>query len=167
MTSQPGQKTITIHKLPNISPSKGNQTMKFGQLIEYNKRIFFFSNHAENVERRPVPDLFLFFKKALCEVNASGLPRNFNIFRQFSTWHTIKLNCIKLQIIDRENSILSFQKSVWEQFLHNILQMIFQEKCFSCYILLTDQSSLFDCLYFSRYWEIYVLKQFVNQAVMS
>ena len=81
MTSQPGQKTITIHILPNISPSKGNQTMKFGQLIEYNKRIFFFSNHAANVERRPVPDLFLFFKKALYEVNASGLPRNFNIFR--------------------------------------------------------------------------------------
>ena len=26
--------------------------------------------------------------------------------------------------------------------------MIFQEKCFSCYILLTEQISLSDCLYF-------------------
>ena len=36
MTSQPGQQTIVIHILPNISRSKGNQTIKFGQLIECN-----------------------------------------------------------------------------------------------------------------------------------
>ena len=41
MTSQPGLKTIAIQILPNISQSKGNQKMKFGQLIEYNKRKFF------------------------------------------------------------------------------------------------------------------------------
>ena len=28
--------TIVIHILPNISRSEGNQTMKFGQLIDYN-----------------------------------------------------------------------------------------------------------------------------------
>ena len=33
--------TILIHILPNISKSKGNQTMMFGQLIECNMRIFF------------------------------------------------------------------------------------------------------------------------------
>ena len=38
MKSQPGQKTITIHILPNISRSKGNQAIKLGQLIENNKR---------------------------------------------------------------------------------------------------------------------------------
>ena len=37
MTWEPGLQTISIHILPNISQSKGNQTMKFGQLIEYNK----------------------------------------------------------------------------------------------------------------------------------
>ena len=41
MTSQPGLQTIAIHILPNISQSKGNQTMKFGQLIEHNKRNIF------------------------------------------------------------------------------------------------------------------------------
>ena len=41
MASQPGLQTIAIHILPNISQSKGNQTMKFGQLIEHNKRIVF------------------------------------------------------------------------------------------------------------------------------
>ena len=35
--------------------------------------------------------------------------------------------------------------------LHHILCIIFQEKCFSCYILLTDKILLSDCLYFSRY----------------
>ena len=41
MTSQPGLQTIAIHILPNISQIKGNQTMKFGQLIEYKKRNIF------------------------------------------------------------------------------------------------------------------------------
>ena len=41
MTSLPGFQTIEIHILCNISQSEGNQTMKFGQLIEYNKRNIF------------------------------------------------------------------------------------------------------------------------------
>ena len=38
MTSQHGSQIITIHILPNITQIKGNQTMKFSQLIEYNIR---------------------------------------------------------------------------------------------------------------------------------
>ena len=34
MTSQPGQPIVVIYVLSNISSNKGNQTMKFGQLIE-------------------------------------------------------------------------------------------------------------------------------------
>ena len=41
MTSQPGLKAIPIQILPNISQSKGNKTMKFGQLIEHTKRNIF------------------------------------------------------------------------------------------------------------------------------
>ena len=41
MTSQPGIQIIAIHILSNISENKGNQTMKFGELIEYNKRNIF------------------------------------------------------------------------------------------------------------------------------
>ena len=40
-----------------------------------------FKNQAENETGRLVPDLFLFSKKALNEVKASGLQFNFNIFR--------------------------------------------------------------------------------------
>ena len=52
MTSQPGQQAITI---------------------------FLFKNYAENEAERLVPDHFLFFKKALYEVKASGLQLHFNI----------------------------------------------------------------------------------------
>ena len=38
MTLQPGKLIVAIHILLNISRSKGNQTVKFGQLIKYNMR---------------------------------------------------------------------------------------------------------------------------------
>ena len=41
MTSQPDSQRITTHILLNISRIKGNQTMKFGQLIEHAKRNIF------------------------------------------------------------------------------------------------------------------------------
>ena len=41
MTSQPGIQIIAIHILSNISQNKGNQTMKSGELIEYNKKNIF------------------------------------------------------------------------------------------------------------------------------
>ena len=41
MTLQPGQQTIAINMFSNISRSKGNQTMKFDQLIECNTRNIF------------------------------------------------------------------------------------------------------------------------------
>ena len=36
MTSQPGSQTMVIHMFANISRSKENQTMEFGELIECN-----------------------------------------------------------------------------------------------------------------------------------
>ena len=43
MRWQFGKQILTMHILPNISKSKRNQIMKFGQLIEYNMtNIFFF-----------------------------------------------------------------------------------------------------------------------------
>ena len=41
MLSQPGKETATINIFPNISGSKNNQAMKFGQLKEYNMRNIF------------------------------------------------------------------------------------------------------------------------------
>ena len=41
MTPQTGKQILTIHILPNISISKGNQTIKFGQLIGLKVRNIF------------------------------------------------------------------------------------------------------------------------------
>ena len=38
LTSQPLKQAISIHIFLNISRSKGNQTMKFDQLTEYNMK---------------------------------------------------------------------------------------------------------------------------------
>ena len=54
--------------IANISKSKGNQTMKFGQLIE----IVFIKNHGENEARRLVLDFFWILKKISSKVKASG-----------------------------------------------------------------------------------------------
>ena len=47
-----------MHILPNVL-SKGNQTMKFHQLTEYNMRKNFLESHTENV----VEKLFLLYAK--------------------------------------------------------------------------------------------------------
>ena len=52
MTSQPGLQTIETQKLHNILQSKGNQTTKFGQFIEYNKRNISFSKIMQKTRQR-------------------------------------------------------------------------------------------------------------------
>ena len=59
MTLQPGLKAIVIHVLPNILRSKGNQSMKFGQLILCNMRTFFLKNHTQKVMEKLVREPFL------------------------------------------------------------------------------------------------------------
>ena len=80
MTSQAGQQIIKIHKLPNISRIKGNQAMKFGQLIRYSTRNIFLRNHAEKELGRQVQGISWFFKKVLFKVEASGQHLSFKIF---------------------------------------------------------------------------------------
>ena len=54
--------------------------MKFGQLIEYNARNIFLQKSCRNEAETLVPDLFLFFKKAINEVKTKGPQFSFNIF---------------------------------------------------------------------------------------
>ena len=49
MTSQIGTQTITLNILPDISKSKSNQTMEFGQLIEYNMKNIFLQKSCKQV----------------------------------------------------------------------------------------------------------------------
>ena len=57
-TSQPGKQTIAMQILPNISESKGNQTIKFGQLIEYNMRNIFVGKSYTNCGVETIPRPF-------------------------------------------------------------------------------------------------------------
>ena len=89
MTSHLGKQTA-IHILLIIS-SKTNQTMKFGQQIEYNK-IMQELRHRETNSR-------LLLSKALYEIKANGQHLSFDIFWKSSTWTCSKnklyktLNC--------------------------------------------------------------------------
>ena len=64
VTSQSEIQIITIYVMTNISRSKGNEVMEFGQLIEYNvKNNFLQKFYTENEVGRLIPEIFLFWKK--------------------------------------------------------------------------------------------------------
>ena len=52
LMAQLGKQTITIHIFPNISRSKGNQTMKFGRLIEYKVKNIFLQKLCKKISQR-------------------------------------------------------------------------------------------------------------------
>ena len=58
MTSEPGKQAIAIHILPNISRIKGNQTLIFGQLIEYNMRNIFLEKAYTKYGGKTIPRRF-------------------------------------------------------------------------------------------------------------
>ena len=58
MTSQLGYQAIVLHILHNILRGKGNQTIKFGQLIEYNKRNIFLEKSYTKCGGDTFPDHF-------------------------------------------------------------------------------------------------------------
>ena len=64
MTLQTGKQIYTIHILPNISRSQGNQTMEFGQLIEYKVFKVFLQKSCRKKSRGASSGLlFVFLKK--------------------------------------------------------------------------------------------------------
>ena len=58
MTPQVGKQTIAMYILPNISRIKGNQTMKFGQLTEYNLRNIFLEKSYTICSEATIPRRF-------------------------------------------------------------------------------------------------------------
>ena len=59
MTAQSGKQIITIHIKSNISKIKGNQTMKFCHLIEYNMRNIFLEKSYPKCGEELFSDSFL------------------------------------------------------------------------------------------------------------
>ena len=67
----------------------------------------------------------------------------YNRNKLFKTLHYWSRDTLNFDFSDKGLGIISAA---------HFLCMIFQQKCSSCYILLTDQISLPGCLYFLRYW---------------
>ena len=127
--------------------------MKFDQLIEnifmFPLYIFLYFLYFH------VPLKYIYvFQKNVISGKSRWSAAYFNIFRLVLASHTINTDCVELQTIDPEIcSILIFQRRVQQQFLHHILCMTFHEKCFLCYVLLTDQISLSECFTFTLLFE--------------
>ena len=116
MTSQAGQKIIITLKLPNISRRKGNQYMKFCQLIKYNMRNIFLQILCRKWGTETSSwSLFIFLKK-LCirwkqVVSTLGLIN----FRRPRLRHTINTKFISFQTVGSEIcSIVTFYYRVWD-----------------------------------------------------
>ena len=101
MTSQPGLQTIAIHILPNISQSKYNQTVKFGQLIEYNKRNYFLQKLCGKWDRGTSSTALFFFVNLIWGEDKC-LQLSFVIFRQPLTCRTSKTNYKALDAWSRD-----------------------------------------------------------------
>ena len=74
MTSQTGQQIITIQTLSNITRSKGNQTMKFDQLIECNMRNIFLGKSYTKCGGEASPRPFYKKSKLIISLDQSVKP---------------------------------------------------------------------------------------------
>ena len=128
MTSHTGTQTVTISILSDISRSKTNYAMKFGQLIEYNMRNIFLEKWCTKCDGETIPDRFLknrngtaawsFIQFVFIVCPNRGLPKHIEA--------KLLITCFYL--------IQSFFKKVsLPHFLHD-----FWRKCFSRFILLID-----------------------------
>ena len=77
--------------------------------------MFFFRNHAENEAERLGADLLLFYKKSLYEVKANDLQLSFKIFRESSTWQTIKTKYMKFfYCLEKDLGIVSLPHFLYD-----------------------------------------------------
>ena len=140
MTARRRNQAIIMHMLPNISRSKGNQTMKFGQLIEYNmKNVFLGKSYSEK--------LFLdhFLKNqnwGYLWINSLKFWTIFLVsqvvvfYLEVEDYRNIlKLSCRPFGFTLEKVLKKKKKKEVWDQSLYLIFCTIFEEKCLSCYSL--------------------------------
>ena len=141
--------------LPNNSGSKNNQTMRFCQFIKFNMINIFLEKSYTNCGRQTSPRLF--FKKIKLNQQSDIL---YSLLLLYLKGEDCQ-KCIKTKTLTTcfyfIKSFLKTQNEIWSQSPRLIFCMIFEETYFLQYILLTDEISLFDCLYFLRYWAICAL----------
>ena len=83
----------------NISRSKGNQTVKFSQLIEYNMRTTFLQKSNTDLVEKLVSDPFSKTSKLCVHISRSSFIRFvFIVFQAEDYRNILKLSCRPLQI---------------------------------------------------------------------
>ena len=92
MTSQPGNQTISILILPNISRSKSNHTIKIGQVIEHNDRKIFLQKSFRKWGKETSSRLLFVFQKNVIWVKATVLKFSFNILQYYLAYNKNKLH---------------------------------------------------------------------------
>ena len=95
MTSQTGKQTTAIHILHNISRSKSNQKIKFGQLIEYNTRYIFLKKSYVKYGSETIPSVF--FKKPKLSISLDQwlnfIQSVFIVCKVEGYWNILKVSC--------------------------------------------------------------------------
>ena len=74
MTLQTETQRVVINLLPNTSKSKSNQTMKFGQSIEYNVKNIFLQKLSRKWGKRASSKPLLDFQKMFIWMKSKWLP---------------------------------------------------------------------------------------------
>ena len=163
--SQAGKRIITIYILPNISKNKGSQILKFGQLIKYNGRNVFpeksWTKYGGETSPRP------FFVKSKLNISLDHSLKFYTVsFCRMTSSRTTKIHWNQ-----GADHLLLLHIKLFKKFkkwsgpsLPASFLPLFLKKNIS-HVLLIDQISLFDCLYFLRYWAICKLTFFISQFV--
>ena len=143
MTSQLWKQTIAIHILPNISRSKENQIMKFGQLTEYNMINVFleksFTKYGGTIPR-PFPEKS---KLNISLVQQSKVLYNLNFIVCHVEGYRNILKLICRPLASTSSKAFLRNKKMLQNKTKLVPCLIFcidvKKKYISCYILLTDQ----------------------------
>ena len=88
LTSQTKKQIIGIYVLPNMSRSKSNQTLKFGELIEHNRKTFFFEKSCTKCDGETT--LRPFLKKSKLSISLDQQAKVSYIFSCMSNSRTTK-----------------------------------------------------------------------------
>ena len=125
------------------------------------RNIFFLKNHMQNKEKL-FPDSFLKnLNWAYIWINNIKFIQFVFVDCQVDDYRSIlKLSCWPLVFVSNQAFFLKKKKKRGAPVLFSAWYL--KKKYLPCYILLPDQISLFSCLYYVRYWAIYVLQFFVN-----
>ena len=145
-----------MHILPNISRTKGNhETMKFHQLIQHNIRNTFLEKSYKTCDREPNPRPFSeksTLSKSLNQQTEHFIPLAFIVCTSslYVYQNLLKLRYCPLAFTFCKSFLKNKKRSGTS--LPSSFSAWLLKKNISRVVLLTDQISMPDCLYFLRYW---------------